>query len=38
MIDAGGSGGMPSADFVAMIKREAAAYTAIVQKANIRPE
>ncbi len=32
------TGGMSSADFVAMIKREAAAYKAIVQKANIRPE
>jgi tripartite-type tricarboxylate transporter receptor subunit TctC len=30
--------GMPSADFVAMIKRELAAYRAIVQKANIKPE
>ena len=29
------TGGMSSADFVAMIKREAAAYKAIVQKANI---
>jgi len=32
------TGGMSSAAFVAMIKREAAAYKAIVQKANIRPE
>jgi tripartite-type tricarboxylate transporter receptor subunit TctC len=30
--------GMSSADFVAMIRREAAAYKAIVQKANIKPE
>ena len=29
---------MTSADFIAMIKREAAAYKAIVQKANIKPE
>ena len=32
------TGGMSSADFVAMIKREAAAYKAIVEKANIKPE
>jgi tripartite-type tricarboxylate transporter receptor subunit TctC len=32
------TGGMSSAAFVAMIKREAAAYKAVVQKANIRPE
>jgi tripartite-type tricarboxylate transporter receptor subunit TctC len=32
------TGGMSSADFVAMIKRELAAYRAIVQKANIKPE
>jgi tripartite-type tricarboxylate transporter receptor subunit TctC len=30
--------GMSSADFVAMIRREAAAYKAIVEKANIKPE
>jgi tripartite-type tricarboxylate transporter receptor subunit TctC len=32
------TGGMPPAEFVAMIKRELAAYRAIVQKANIKPE
>jgi len=29
---------MSSAEFVAIIKREAAAYKAIVDKANIKPE
>ena len=32
------TGGMSSAEFVAIIKREAAAYRAIVEKANIKPE
>ena len=32
------TGGMSSAAFVAMIRREAAAYKTIVQKANIQPE
>ena len=32
------TGGMSSAEFVAIIKREAAAYKAIVEKANIKPE
>ena len=32
------TGGMSPAEFVAIIKREAAAYKAIVQKANIKPE
>jgi hypothetical protein len=29
---------MSSAEFVAIIKREAAAYKAIAEKANIKPE
>jgi tripartite-type tricarboxylate transporter receptor subunit TctC len=32
------TGGMSPAEFVAIIKREAAAYKAIVEKANIKPE
>jgi tripartite-type tricarboxylate transporter receptor subunit TctC len=32
------TGGMSSSEFVAIIKREAAAYKAIVEKANIKPE
>jgi tripartite-type tricarboxylate transporter receptor subunit TctC len=32
------TGGMSSAEFVAIIKREAAAYKSIVEKANIKPE
>ena len=32
------TGGTSSADFIAMIRREAAAYKAIVEKANIKPE
>jgi tripartite-type tricarboxylate transporter receptor subunit TctC len=32
------TGGMSSAEFVAIIKRELAAYKAIVDKANIKPE
>jgi tripartite-type tricarboxylate transporter receptor subunit TctC len=32
------TGGMSSSEFVAIIKREAAAYKSIVEKANIKPE
>lgn len=32
------TGGIPAEEFIAMIRREAAAYKAIVEKANIKPE